>query len=58
MCGLKCSLLFILLPWGIYITTPEVSDKASTIKIKTTVTKGGSNASDIRLITKIMTQKA
>ncbi|MBN1185195.1 MAG: DUF4982 domain-containing protein [Bacteroidales bacterium] len=41
-------------PWGICITTPEVSDKKATVNIKSTITKKQSTPNNISLITTII----
>jgi beta-galactosidase len=44
-------------PWGVYITTPNVSSEKATVKISTNIENSGTTASDVKLITRILDQK-
>jgi beta-galactosidase len=44
-------------PWGIYITTPDVNVSSAKVDIKTNVTNKTVNASQVRLVTRIVNSK-
>jgi beta-galactosidase len=41
-------------PWGLFITTPEVSSSFATVIVKTTINNTTAEAADVRLITRII----
>lgn len=41
-------------PWGVYVTTPEVSAKSATIKVVTTLLRHGKNTGSTRLKTQLL----
>lgn len=43
--------------WGVYITTPKVSERASTISIQTTLDRGKLSAQPLKLRTRILNAK-
>lgn len=41
-------------PWGVYITTPNVSAAKATVKISTNIENSGTNPTDVKLITRLL----
>jgi beta-galactosidase len=41
-------------PWGIYITTPEVSNKSATVQVRTTVNNKQASGKNVQLVTTIL----
>jgi len=45
-------------PWGIYITTPDVKTSSAKANIRTTVTNKTASSSEVKLVTRILNNKA
>lgn len=43
-----------IVPWGVYITTPNVSRAKATVKISTNIENSGTNPTDVKLITRLV----
>ncbi len=41
-------------PWGVYITTPDVSSEKATVKISTNIENSGTKATDAKIITRLL----
>ena len=45
-------------PWGLYITTPDVKTSSARVNIRTAVTNKTANGSEVKLVTRILNDKA
>jgi len=45
-------------PWGIYITTPGSTTSSAKVNIQTSVTNSAANVAEVRLVTRILNDKA